>query len=460
MNKNPLKLKSGVALSVVSGEIVVNQPEYMATELFYYAEQGSHIILMDNSYYFNVAIYDLIYDEKYRHTYSYAPEQNWTTYTGNMTDEMLCQERYIFDTPCYFRVCLKRKDGGVCTENAKLVTTDILFFSRNSQMKARVRDVFIEEVQRVKSVVESKRTDNDLVLAVLTDSHYTVNGTWADTAMNLLDFNKKVLTDGLIHLGDLTDGMVSREATHEYSKMILDDLETAGVPVHVVLGNHDANYFGGNKDIFSLEEQVRLYQRNRKDNIDKPYYFTDYKKQKVRCIFLSAYANEKTPRYGFDKGQILWVKQILGETPADYKIVCFSHDAPLSCLDFWSETIRNGDMLMETLENHQYKKRNILAFVHGHTHADFIYQKRAFPIVSIGCAKCEDMLENKPAGAVTQKREPNTISQELWDVLIIKPAEETIHFIRFGAGEDRMVILRKPARIGEYIKKWIKRVVG
>lgn len=191
MNKNPLKLKSGVALSVASGEIVVNQPEYMATELFYYAEQGSYIILMDNSYYVNVAIYDLIYDEKYRHTYSYAPEQNWTTYTGNMTDEMLCQERYIFDKPCYFRVCLKRKDGGICTENAKLVTTDILFFNRNSQMQARVRDVFIEEVQRVKSVVESKRTNNDLVLTVLTDSHYTVNGTQVGYGYESPDLTKR-----------------------------------------------------------------------------------------------------------------------------------------------------------------------------------------------------------------------------------------------------------------------------
>lgn len=44
--------------------------------------------------------------------------------------------------------------------------------------------------------------------------------------------------------------------------------------------------------------------------------------------------------------------------------------------------------------------------------------------------------------------------------LIIKPAEETIHFIRFGAGEDRLVMLRRPARIGKYIRKWIKRVVG
>lgn len=31
-----------------------------------------------------------------------------------------------------------------------------------------------------------------------------------------------------------------------------------------------------------------------------------------------------------DKEQIFWVKQILGETPDEYKLICFSHDAP-----FW-----------------------------------------------------------------------------------------------------------------------------
>ena len=44
---------------------------------------------------------------------------------------------------------------------------------------------------------------------------------------------------------------------------------------------------------------------------------------------------------------------------------------------------------------------------------------------------------------LTWNREQNTRTQELWDLLLIHPAEGSMDFLRFGAGEDRHVE-RKP----------------
>ena len=38
-----------------------------------------------------------------------------------------------------------------------------------------------------------------------------------------------------------------------------------------------------------------------------------------------------------------------------------------------------------------------------------------------------------------QMRRLNSVTQDLWDVLIITPEEERLEFVRFGAGEDRTV---------------------
>ena len=83
----------------------------------------------------------------------------------------------------------------------------------------------------------------------------------------------------------------------------------------------------------------------------------------------------------------------------------------------------------------------MLGWIHGHNHADQIYDKRAFPIIGIGCSKIEDFLEHKPEGAVTYSRQQGGETQELWDLLVIHPSKMSMDFLRFGAGEDRHVEL-------------------
>lgn len=93
--------------------------------------------------------------------------------------------------------------------------------------------------------------------------------------------------------------------------------------------------------------------------------------------------------------------------------------------------------MVEILEKFLEKReKGVLGWIHGHNHADQVYLGRRFPIISLGCTKLEDFKDKKPEGAITPDRRPETISQELWNVLLLQRDSSCLKFVRFGAGED------------------------
>jgi hypothetical protein len=135
---------------------------------------------------------------------------------------------------------------------------------------------------------------------------------------------------------------------------------------------------------------------------------------------------------------IHWIEKTLNETPAGYKVIIFSHEAPLHRLDYWARLIRNGKKMMRVLEKYNaLENRQILAYIHGHTHGEHVYRGSSFPIISIGSNKCEYNPEIMPPGARIYERERGSVSQDLWDILMIDGEAEQLHFVRFGAGEDQ-----------------------
>ena len=434
----PLLFTAGAALEPDTGYFQRNVQNRLATEGFYLAGTGSSLDLKDSRYRFAVATYSLEFDAKYLHTYDYAPEQIWSTYRGDC-NEATYSTKYTFRERCYLRVVARRVDGEAITEVEAAGLSSTLLFKSTAEWRSP--HIFEAEVEHTADRIGKLWEPGDLALALLTDTHMTVNGTWQDTAANLLALHQKVKLDEIIHLGDLTDGTVSRELTARYVKSMLKDVGKLEVPVHIVLGNHDANYFHGNSEVMSLHEQAAVYQRGAarwKHDGDKTYYYADYPQHNLRCLYLSAYDNEARPRYGFDLTQIAWVREVLSTVPEDWRVLIFAHDAPLPELDPWSEEIRNGGLMMQALDS---STPQILAYIHGHAHADFTYRwqgKKEFPIIAIGCAKCEDMAERKVEGSFTPARVLGESTQELWDILIIKGSGK-LHFVRFGAGCDRTI---------------------
>ena len=291
-----------------------------------------------------------------------------------------------------------------------------------------------------------------LTYLLLSDSHFTYNGTWDDTVFSMKAVtsalaDKGIRIDGVIHLGDLTDGLLHMDKTREIEQCCIRDMQgvlknctqserenefygmnsvsgNKSCNIYITPGNHDYNYFRGNTEI--------KYPT-------KPQYYIDEPEQKLRLIFIDSFDPKEELRYGFTEYGIHWVDAVLNMMPKDYVAIIFSHVPPIKQLHAWSDWIRNSHILMPVLD--KYADR-ILAYINGHSHCDHLFNdlnNGKFPIISISCAKCEYFLEHKPEGAVVPFRRLGDRTQESFDIMQVDTAKREIYFTRFGAGQDRVV---------------------
>lgn len=444
-----LKLIPGLRTALADGVLVPDSPKHMATEELYRADLGDRIHLREEGFLFAVAIFSLEKNPVYIYSYAYQPEENWSTYTGNLTPQSYRVEDYIFDRECYFRVCVRRKDG------EDMGTWDFLCAERALEFYHEQKDYvgnpcFRQEVENTINTIHWNENDNTMKLCLLTDTHFTVNGTWKDTAHNIQSVAHKVNYDAIVHLGDFTDGMLSKRLTARYVKRMMDDLKKCGVPLYIAPGNHDSNYFRNKSNTFTVEEMRELYSlyggagcNGKGDNLD---YYVDVPQYSVRMIFMSSFEDIAPIRYGYRDSQLEWLKSTLYDAEEGTRFIIFSHDAPLAKLDYWSYYIRNGEELLDILEEcNALDAYQVVGFFYGHTHADYIFEECSFPVISIGCAKMEYFTDKKPEGAVTWKREEGTVTQDLWDSLLVDFEKKKLKLIRFGAGVDREVSFEKKA---------------
>lgn len=259
---------------------------------------------------------------------------------------------------------------------------------------------------------------------LLTDSHFVYNGTWEDTVSSMRAVSERVKINGIIHLGDMTDGLLPLDKTLEIESRVKADMESIGVPVYLAPGNHDYNYFKDNPEI-KYPEPLRFYK--------------DLEDEKLRFIFIDSFDPKENVRYGFQGYCIYWLDSVLKQMPEGYSSLVFSHLTPLVRLQAWTDNIRNRNALIEVLDSHAER---IIAYINGHNHCDHLFnglKNKQFPIISINCAKCEYFTEHKPEGAVVPMRRLGDRTQESFDIMQVDGSGSELHFIRFGAGSDRIV---------------------
>lgn len=440
------ELQAEVGLKIISDTGMVERTDdtWMATFHVYHAGPGSYLKLGDGAYRYAVATYDKQVNGTYIYTYCYQKEENWTTYNHDYSERQFRAGTYFFEDERYFRVCLRRADGLPVSQEAVADMDRILAFV-NTKKEYQEKPWFAEEVRDTATrVLKKKKPGKTINLALLADTHYVAGGTWEDTIHNLAAVHQQAGFDAIIHLGDITDGMVPKNITRDYVNTVVSGLKKIEVPLYIVQGNHDSNYFSNNPEVMSDEEQFELYQLNCPDDVVREeknfWHYADRPELQLRMLFLSSFDHREGMRYGFPKEELNWLQQTLANTPMGYAVLVFAHVPPLAEIHFWSDEIRNGEELIGILEEHNKEEgRQVMAYIHGHNHADQIYQGRDFPIISLGCNKCEYFADKKPEGAITYERKLETVSQDLWDALIVNPGEKKLDFIRFGAGEDRCV---------------------
>ena len=394
---------------------------------------GSAIVKAREGYRYRIACYSAEYDETLAHEYCYDPESNWTTLAACTEPDIWLDGPSSFSRDCFVRITAQRLDGFLAVRPYKL--DEMIELDYAPPVVPPQPTWAHAEAERVASRVAELREPGDLVLIALADVHYSTGCIWPQTARNVHTVADLVRPDAIVQLGDVGDGIAPTPVTRSFAGRVLGDLRSCGIPVLSCVGNHDVNYFKGNDERLSQKECAQLYLDRQ-----EPWYFEDFPSARVRCVFLDSFDPSRTQRYGFAGREVRWLRKTLRATPRDWKLLVFSHVPPLPEIHYWSDAIENGPRVMKVLESRNRTcPQSVLAFVHGHSHVDQVYWKQSFPIVSIGCAKYEDFTEYKPAGSTTYKRQLGTASQDLWDVIVVKVHEGKLHFVRFGAGEDREV---------------------
>lgn len=506
-----LGLTPGYRTALADGTLVADSPKHMATEEFYKAYKGSRLHLCEEGYLYAAAIFSQKRNPAYIYSYAYQPEENWASYTQNLTPESYGREDYVFDQECWFRVCVRRADGADMNSQDYARAGEMIEYHRAAAEEAagyhraaageitghrradagEVRTVsgrrkpwFESEIKQTAASIQRGDGPDVMKLCILTDTHYTINGTWEDTVSNIYGVARRVRYDAVVHLGDFTDGMLPKRLTRKYVRGMIRDLENCGAPLYIVPGNHDFNYFQDRRNAFSSQEMKGLYRLygdspeqmkmlchcgdsdeerenlylscgdsngsmysscNGETELD---YYIDIPRFCVRMIFLSSFEDKAPIRYGYTKKQLQWLREVLQSSVSGTRFLIFSHDAPLAKLDYWSFYIRNGEELLDILEEYNAKEEyQVAGFFYGHTHADYVFEECGFPVISIGCAKLEYFQDKKPEGSTAWFREADTVTQDLWDSLLVDFKNQRLKLVRFGAGEDREVSFAKKKSI-------------
>lgn len=435
-------LDAGAAISYDTGLYKKEDgSKHLADFNFYEVNAGDKFCFCVPGYLCQLAFYDDVIDPKYIHTYSYSPEESWANFSFNLKKTGWRPWGKSFFRHGWARVLVRRIDGKTVGDNDKKTVQNKCFFMRK-KIARKVRPCFETEIADTVKKVRALKGEGVLAFALITDNHYVINGRWEDTALNLRAVNKAAPFDALVHLGDFTDGMTSAQVTQEYFGRVNRDLKKLGVPLYYCLGNHDSNYFKGNPEPLDLAAQSRVYLGR-----ESPNYYVDFADKNLRLLFIHSYDHTQqgqSMRYGFSDEDVEWTRAALAGTPAGYKAIVFSHCPLLAKMHFWSEEIRNEAAMVKVLQDFNAgaagQKGRLLAFIHGHIHADWVNKADLpFPVIAIGCAKIEDDQVKKSAGSTTYSRALDDATQDLWDVLLVDARAGRLDFVRFGAGEDRRV---------------------
>lgn len=403
---------------------------------FYHAIKGDKLKLNIEEADIKIAIYSLHVKKKYMYTYKYDKEENWSSYSRMANG----QKEYTFNKECYFRLWVRGKKLGLFKRDT--VSGDISKYASfepidrteyDEKKDKHFHKVFDKEIDdTAKKVNKLTKKIDGMNIFLMSDSHIAVNGIFKDTTRTMKEVASLIDARAIVHLGDMTDGLMPYDITKDYVEEAFADLNTVGLPINFVRGNHDYNYFKGNPDKLADDKLDQLYGEGR--------YVKDYDDHKLRMIFLDSFDPFQKVRYGFDKRTLEYAKTALESTPKDYAVIMCSHAAPDGKLNYYGSNMRGDKELINIVNKFCKKRRNdFMGFLTGHNHGDRVDFNEGFPVVSIGCGKCESYDGYKPANVVAPARKLGHSTQELWDVVTIDTKNRKMHFTRFGAGEDKVV---------------------
>lgn len=306
-----------------------------------------------------------------------------------------------------------------------------------------VQNVFVSEIEDTVDSVRALQTEPCIVFPLITDIHVGNPEASADTYLfehktirNIQAVVSQVRTDLTVCLGDLTEGDSSD--TIPQSVMVNNYLRRLGAPYLLAIGNHDDNRYGTTLSAADMYSYFTAFVENgavfNEGTNGRDYYY-DLPNYKTRFVVLDS---NNVGSYGFPSACVSWFENTALNTPDGYLVVVLVHESPVSSQNYNNSSVTNGSDIVDAIEEYQNSGKPIIQF-YGHSHVDVAFTS---PYLSIAtnCAQFE--LENGdpakwPSGATKPNRVKDTVSEDCWDMVVIRPLSRKVDCVRFGAGSNR-----------------------
>ena len=336
------------------------------------------------------------------------------------------------------------------------------FFSKEFTLLGKAvespKAYYLDEIKDTAQKVNPLTKEPALVFFLCTDVHYNTVKTdnrlkldsVTDMTVSMAALKEQIKVDGLICLGDVVDAKppLTTEETKQQVEYVMKRLQGVGLPLLYCMGNHDDNRYISRKDgsLFTPQQLNSMYMSyTLPDKVTDPSmhglnYYVDYNRFKIRVFVLdSNYQNPKDNfywSYGFSDSTVAWFKNQLKETPKEWSVLVLTHRRFIQNNNLGNaKWIYNQIKMVETVNDFIADGGAYIATIYGHIHRDY---SNNYPFLefSTGAQKCQN-LELEKGGASAPERKMNTASEDLWDVLVIRPKSRKINTVRFGAGADR-----------------------
>lgn len=326
-------------------------------------------------------------------------------------------------------------------------------------------DETIDTIQKVRTAM--KESDNCMLFCFITDSHIYTSANnrqyWDAQIAGMKALCTCITPTLIIHGGDMVNGSEVKTVSMEHIKHIRDGLkEIGGNDTIILTGNHDTNtfYYTGD-DTLAMSDPITEVEmiatwRNWDDGFTYPlgklYGYRDFPNG-VRVVRLHSSMGDGThggqgTNWGFPVEECEWVRDVALDTTNT--VVFFTH---MTVTPEYQGTQanslpHNGETLRGYIEDFVTNGGKVVGMFSGHVHWDYMAKHLNFyevmtclsnylPTMSKSDATPTSSYRTPPDGAVVRGRTANTVTQGLWDAIVIDPDNETVKIFRFGAGDDR-----------------------
>ena len=322
------------------------------------------------------------------------------------------------------------------------------------QPQGGVRSYYLDEIAKTKASVNELITEPCLVFPMITDIHYKSAKECPDlidiTMENMVALSKDIRFDFFACLGDITDGKKSQEETEQMVKHLYNQFLRVEAPFYPCIGNHDDNRY---ETAYSHSQLHRIYMRHTLDvmfdqtSMCGTNYYKDFYGLGVRCIFLNA---NDSGEYGFSDETCAWFEQAV---QTDYDIYAFSHISPVQAHQYNQVAHKNDERIVAALKGAPTFKM----LFNGHSHFDceftapFNDTTNPFLAYSLCCNKFQNGTPDDtwPSQAVRPERVLGTVTEDCFDIVVIRPKSGKVNMVRFGAGLDKEYDLTTCRSVGE-----------